>query len=267
PRPKRSLVSRAHNGTSAILLVKLEPAGILPPRRRVRAKSRVVRQALEEETVDADRACRLAHALVQGAARAAADTARGGSDEAEIAEVQIRGMQHQSEAAHPAPRILGDEEEEAEPVFERIAQLFGKSLHLFIRDCRETFAQDRLHQPYGIAVRWSAVVEDLSDPEHHPVAELPARGSRMPASTTIRPTTSTRSIPAPSAAAAKPASGLRQGFAFTSRTKGVPLSSTRKSTRAYPRRPNRCQHRSAIWPSLPASSAASAPNSRLGVFP
>ena len=73
--------------------------------------------------------------------------------------------------------------------------------------------------------------------------------------------------PARRVAAEKPASGERQGFAFTSRIQGRPSLSTRKSTRAYPRRSKRFQHRRASSFSFAMRGASCAGNSNVrGVF-
>jgi len=62
------------------------------------------------------------------------------------------------------------------------------------------------------------------------------------ASLMIRSIARVKLKPDRSTAAKNPPSGDRQGFVFTSSTQGLPVLSIRKSTLAYPRRPNIRQH-------------------------
>jgi hypothetical protein len=74
---------------------------------------RRVRSDLEEHGAAAERLGLVPHAIVERAADAAGLAARRG-DEVEEREVEIRGMAHEREAAHPAARRLGYEDDRTE---------------------------------------------------------------------------------------------------------------------------------------------------------
>src|SRR5690606_25321662 len=209
-------------------LVEAQPACILGPHFRIRREQRIVGQAFEEEADDAERSGVLAHALIQGAADPAAGMAVSGRQEIEVAEIEVRRVQHEREAAYALAHVLGDEHYRAEAVLQRVRELIRQLRDLRLAELRELRAQDRLHLRETLAVRGSRCVVDPADREHHDEAAA----LRRPASARSQDTAAANGMFAAASAAAKPASGDKHGFALISRIESRPFASTRKSTRA-----------------------------------
>ncbi len=145
-------------------------------------------------------------------------------------------MQDDREAGDSALGVLRDVEHGAKPLLERVAQPVGKLIDVLGRRSGELRSKQLLHLRQGSAVDGQSVVVDSPDAEHVG-SPTPTRGAVEAAEAPARALSRRRSIvssyssPARTSAAAKPASGARQGLALTSRIHGAPRSSTRTSTR------------------------------------
>ena len=122
--------------------------------------------------------------------------------------------------------VLRHEQARDEFVLERIGELLGQLGDVVVGHRRELLAHDLLRGLDGRAVHRRRGVGHFPDAEHDEMRSTSGRGlqgSKRSFDDSPR-SWPRRTVPPAAAAAAKPASGLRQGFMFTSRIAGSPCA-------------------------------------------
>ncbi len=191
-RRQRRLVERVGNRASVVTLVELQASGVLRTHLRLRRECLIVGQTFEEQPERPQCTRVVAHALVERAAHSPAGLAAIRRDVLEIAEVQVRRMHEQREAANRQVIVLGHEQHATETMLERVQKLLRQLANLAFAQARKLQAQDRLHLRKPLAIGSRGGVIDPTNTEHRVPTDLAGaqhrpRATKSPLRSRCRP--------------------------------------------------------------------------------
>ena len=180
------VVFHADDRASAELLVEPQPVGVRLQRPDgIAAEGGIVGQALDEDADAVERGRLLAHALVERGADAVSAAAELGREIVEIDEIQVRRIHDERKALHLVLAVLGDEQQGAQLLLERIAQQFGYASGFDRPGRGKLLAQDGLDLSDGGRIGRGKIVGHAPDSNHgqrgsgcRPMTQSPVRLSR-----------------------------------------------------------------------------------------